>query len=299
MNNIGKDSQRKKDILNTHPCLSAEAHGKYARIHLPVAPACNINCRYCERKYDCVSESRPGVTSRVLSPREAVERVIALSERNERLRVIGVAGPGDPLANEGTFEFFSAARRELPHLTFCASTNGLLLTDRINDLVECGVQSLTITINAVTPATAEAIYSWITIGGRRFQGFTAAERLIASQWAGAMLAVKAGLLVKINTIYIPGVNNHEIPVIAARAGNIGVEIMNVMPLIPQAGFSHLKRPSCRELDLMRAECGKHVKQMVHCTQCRADAFGLLGEDGDMDLELVNAGIGEDYCEMVS
>ena len=32
-----------------HPCYSAEAHTKYARMHLPVAPACNIQCNYCNR----------------------------------------------------------------------------------------------------------------------------------------------------------------------------------------------------------------------------------------------------------
>ena len=25
-----------------HPCFSKEAHGKFGRIHLPVAPRCNI-----------------------------------------------------------------------------------------------------------------------------------------------------------------------------------------------------------------------------------------------------------------
>lgn len=51
-----------------HPCFQESCHGKYGRIHLPVAPACNIQCAYCDRRYDCANESRPGVTSEVISP---------------------------------------------------------------------------------------------------------------------------------------------------------------------------------------------------------------------------------------
>ncbi|MFQ7453900.1 MAG: hypothetical protein ACLRNQ_23780 [Flavonifractor plautii] len=52
-----------------HPCFSAQAHFRYGRIHLPVAPRCNIRCGYCDRRYDCANESRPGVTSEVISPK--------------------------------------------------------------------------------------------------------------------------------------------------------------------------------------------------------------------------------------
>jgi nitrogen fixation protein NifB len=97
-------SRSSSDILKTHPCFSAQAHEKFGRIHLAVAPACNIQCRYCERKYDCANESRPGVSSTVLDPFEAVERVEAFVERNDRVSVVGIAGPGDPLANASTFE---------------------------------------------------------------------------------------------------------------------------------------------------------------------------------------------------
>ena len=58
--------------FNRHPCFNAKVKGQYGRVHLPVAPKCNIQCNYCNRKYDCVNESRPGVTSTVLSPEQAL-----------------------------------------------------------------------------------------------------------------------------------------------------------------------------------------------------------------------------------
>lgn len=298
MINNKMDKATEESIVSRHPCFSVDAHRTYSRVHMPVAPKCNIQCRYCIRKFDCANETRPGVTSRVLSPQQAIDRIELLAERSKSLSVVGIAGPGDPLANDETFEFLAAMKRFVPHLIACVSTNGLALGARLNDLISAGVSSLTVTVNSITPETADKIYAWINEDGKHRQGRWAMERLLDNQWSAIAKAVKAGLIVKINTIYIPGINEHEIPVIARRVGNIGVKTMNLMPLIPQAEFAELRMPGCGELDRLRAVCEAHVPQMRHCKQCRADAFGLLGEDKDMDLEMLNARIGLEYCESV-
>ena len=95
-------------------------------------------------------------------------------------------------------------------------------------------------------------------------------------------------------MFIPGVNDHEIPLIAERAGKLGVDIMNILPLIPQAEFAHMTRPSHAEIGRLREQCRPFIKQMTHCRQCRADACGILGEDKDMELEVLMSRIGEDY-----
>jgi nitrogen fixation protein NifB len=286
------------DIIKTHPCFSEEAHATSSRLHLPVAPDCNIQCRYCIRKFDCVNESRPGVTSSVFSPWEALDRVEALIERDDRLRVVGIAGPGDALANEATFETLNAIHRKFPDLTLCISTNGLVLPDRLGDLVKAGVNSITVTINAVTPETAEKVYAHIRYRGRLYTGRHAAEILVTKQWHGVLDAIDAGLIVKVNTVLIPGVNSHETKLIAERAGEYGVDMMNILPLIPQAGFSHLKRPSHAVIETMRGICNPFVKQMSHCRQCRADALGTLRENKDIEMEVLMARIGEEYAESV-
>ncbi|MCL4536879.1 MAG: nitrogenase cofactor biosynthesis protein NifB [Nitrospirae bacterium] len=291
--------RKSRSIIDSHPCFSREAHHKFGRIHLPVAPACNIQCRYCIRKYDCANESRPGITSKVLTPSEALERVRTLVDRNERISVIGIAGPGDPLANDTTFETLRAINREFPELILCVSTNGLYLSDRLEDLVRSGVRSLTITINAVMPETAEKIYSWVSYRGRKYTGREAAECLLCNQWRGLRNAIDAGLIVKVNSVLIPGINDTEIPLVAWLAGGKGADLMNIMPLIPQAEFEYLQRPSREVINGMRDKCIQYVPQMTHCKQCRADACGILGEDKDMELEILNARIGEEYCEMVN
>ncbi len=287
-----------KDVIRTHPCLSEDAHHTFGRIHLPVAPACNIQCRYCVRKYDCANESRPGITSQVLTPDEALERVRALVGRNNRLSVVGIAGPGDPLANPETYRMLRMINHEFPDLTLCLSTNGLMLAERLEQLLAAGVKSLTITISAVTSGTASSIYSWVHYQGKRYEGREAGALMLRNQWQGLFHAVRAGLVVKVNTVYIPGINDAEIPEVARRACSLGVHIINILPLIPQAEFSDLQRPDHRMISAMRDRCRPYVTQMTHCRQCRADACGTLGEDKDMELEVLMARIGEEYIETV-
>jgi nitrogen fixation protein NifB len=294
---LGK-TRRSSDILKTHPCFSKEAHHKFGRIHLPVAPACNIQCKYCIRKYDCANESRPGITSMVMTTDEALERVRAVVDRNGNISVIGIAGPGDPLANEATFQTMRAVHKEFPELILCVSTNGLYLPDRLDELMCAGVKSLTITINAVTPEMGEKIYSWASYKGKLYTGKEAGALIVSQQWRGLTNAIDAGLIVKVNTVFIPGINDVEIPLIAWHAGERGADIMNIMPLIPQAEFEGRERPSHEMITRKRDECQHHIPQMTHCRQCRADACGILGEDKDMELEVLNSRIGEEYCEMV-
>ena len=65
------DAQLTTPDLSKHPCFNPAMAGKFGRIHLPVAPKCNVQCNFCHRKNDCSNESRPGGTRRVLTPAQA------------------------------------------------------------------------------------------------------------------------------------------------------------------------------------------------------------------------------------
>lgn len=77
----GHESRDVQHRIENHPCYSEKAHHRFARIHLAVAPACNIQCNYCNRKYDCSNESRPGVTSERLTPEQALAKVRLVQSR--------------------------------------------------------------------------------------------------------------------------------------------------------------------------------------------------------------------------
>ena len=259
-----------------HPCFDKESHCSVGRIHLPVAPACNIKCKFCSRRHDCASENRPGVTSKVISPSRALERLDKLLASNPCLKVVGIAGPGDPLANEATFTTLRLVKQEFPELLTCLSTNGLLLPDKLDELLEIGLDALTVTVNALHPWTGEKICSQICYKGRTLSGEDAAAILRCNQLLGIDKAVGYGLRVKVNSVLIPGVNEKELPELAAVLRNFGVGLMNIMPLIPQAQMADLAPPSAPLLEGVRDVCGQIIPQVRHCRQCRADAVGVPG-----------------------
>ncbi len=262
-----------------HPCYSAGAHFKYGRVHLPVAPSCNIKCNYCVRKHDCSSENRPGVTSKIITPEEAIEKVRLAVQRDPRIHVVGIAGPGDPLNNEATFETFRRVQEEFPHLTRCLSTNGLLLPEKLGDLQKVGVTTLTVTINAVDPRIGAQIYSFVRYRGKVLQGEEAFEVLNKNQLEGLKGAVERGIVAKVNSVCIPGINSEHLIEVAREVRNRGAYIMNVIPLLPQAKFAHLNPPSALEMKRIRDACEGILVQFRHCVQCRADAVGVPGEEG--------------------
>jgi len=285
--------------MSTHPCFSEAAHQTAGRIHLPVAPECNVQCGYCVRKFDCVNESRPGVASTVLSPQEAIERVEAVIERTGGIAAVGIAGPGDPLANEATFETLGLLRRHYPTKIGCVSTNGLALPDRVADLVAAGVRSITVTINAVMPETAAEVYLWVTgPDGEILRGIEGGRYLLERQWDGLERALRAGLVVKVNSVLIPGVNDLELPAVAHLASELGAHRHNILPLIPQNKFARQTPPTPAQIHAARAACGEYLSQMTHCKQCRADACGLIGEDRDMETETLLARLGDVYEDAI-
>ncbi|MEI7826733.1 MAG: nitrogenase cofactor biosynthesis protein NifB [Euryarchaeota archaeon] len=269
-------SQMRK--IQEHPCFSEKACHTFGRCHVPVAPKCNIQCNYCIRDFDCVNESRPGVTTKVLNPDEAMELVKEVIDKYEYIKVIGIAGPGEPLANEETFETLRRLHEQYPNVIKRISTNGLLLPDKIDLLQKYDVGNVTVTLNAIDPEIGAKIYAFINYKGKRYTGIEGAEILLSQQLKGIEEAVKRHMIVKVNTVYIPGINDKHIPEIAKKVGEMGVYTFNVIPLIAQYKFADITPPTMEMKRKMQDECTKYVKQMRHCQRCRADAIGKLGED---------------------
>lgn len=276
---------RVADKVAAHPCYSRSGHHRFARMHLPVAPACNLQCNYCNRKFDCNNESRPGVSSTLLTPEQAVLKVRQVAQAIPQLSVVGIAGPGDPLANmTRTFRTLELVRDQLPDLKLCLSTNGLMLPDAVERLLEVGVDHVTVTINTLDADIAGQIYAWLWLDGERYRGQEAGEILIARQLEGVRRLTAAGVLVKINSVLIPGINDGGMAEVGRRLRESGAFIHNIMPLIARPehgtvfGLNGQPEPDAGMLAAIRSQCGEVMPQMTHCHQCRADAIGMLGED---------------------
>ncbi len=267
--------------FNRHPCFNAKVKGQYGRVHLPVAPKCNIQCNFCNRKFDCVNESRPGVTSTILTPKQSLEYMGKVLEKEPRISVAGIAGPGDPFANaEETLETMRLIRNKFPDTILCLASNGMELAPHVEELAEIGVSHVTVTVNGVDPTVTEKVYSWVRDGKILYRGRQGAELLLARQLNAIEKLKQHDITVKINSILIPGVNDHHIIDIAKAMKGLGADLFNCMAMLPNADtvFENVPEPSKKVMQQTRNEAEKHLPQMRHCTRCRADAVGLLNDD---------------------
>jgi nitrogen fixation protein NifB len=225
----------------------------------------------------CATEAiqHPGWTARLLSVDEAVNLVrrIMLNRKDSNF-VIGVAGPGDPLANEQTFETLGIIHREYPHMLKCICTNGLLLEDRLDEIFAVGIRAITVTVNATSADVGKDIYSWARYKGVTYHGKEAASLLISKQFSGIEKAVDAGFSLKVNTVFIPGINDKEMPQIARKVSGLGARVMNIMPLIPCGKMKDIRAPTCEEMRKARQDCESIIPQFRRCEQCRADVIYL-------------------------
>ncbi len=278
--------------IKDHPCYSEEAHHYFARMHVAVAPACNIQCHYCNRKYDCANESRPGVVSEKLTPDQARRKVVTVANEVPQLSVLGIAGPGDACYDwKKTKATFSAIAGEIPDIKLCISTNGLALPDHVDELAEMNVDHVTVTINMVDPEIGAKIYPWIYYKNKRWFGVEASEILHERQMLGLEMLAERGILTKINSVMIPGVNDEHLIEVNRWVKERGAFLHNVMPLISDPvhgthyGLTGQRGPTAMELKSLQDKLDGGAKLMRHCRQCRADAVGLLGEDRGQEFTL--------------
>lgn len=260
------------ELLQKHPCLYAKAADKYRRIHLPVSPVCNIQCRFCKSGLN-KQVKRKSSSIELISPQQAVaivKREVALSTN---ISVVGIAGPGDTLASSHAYDTFRLVHEEFPKLIKCLSTNGLLLRDKIEQLIEVGVNSISVSVNASNVQTLVKICSYVLYDKQYMTGELAANWLLLSQIAGIEKASRKGLFVKINTVLIPGVNDKEIAVIAKMTAQAGAKVMNIIPLVPQCQFTDYRPPTHQELNKARITAKKYLP-VLDCLQCKSSSCGF-------------------------
>ena len=264
-----------KDLQNSHPCFGGQKNNA-GRIHLPVSPGCNIACRFCDRTINDVEE-RPGVTSKVLTPEEAEDILRKALDICPDIKVAGIAGPGDTLASENAFNTFKIIKEKFPDLIKCMSTNGLLLNERAQDVIDVGIDSLTVTVNAVDPEIEAKLNSFIIYHGKKIDGVEGAKILIENQLEGIRKVAAAGITIKVNTVLVPDINGDHIETIAKTVAEAGAKIYNIIPLITQHELKDQTAPTCKDIEGARLKASKYIDVFRHCQHCRADAVGVPGK----------------------
>lgn len=267
--------------IEKHPCFNDKSRHTFGRLHLPVAPKCNIQCNYCNRKFDCMNENRPGVTSKILTPHQALQYLERAKELSPNITVVGIAGPGDPFANpQETLETLRLVRKKYPDMLLCVATNGLDILPWIEELAELRVSHVTLTINAVDPEAGAEIYAWVRHRKKVYRDTMGASVLLENQLKALERLKEYGITAKINSIIIPGINDRHVTDVAKKVSELGADIFNALPYYKteETVFENLPEPHPAMVTAIQQETARYLPQMKHCARCRADAVGIIGQE---------------------
>lgn len=178
-------------------------------LRLAVTERCDLRCRYCMPE-----KGIPLVPKKEILTWEELERLSRLFVEMG-VRKIRITG-GEPLVRKGVMEFLARLRRFPQEPVIAITTNGTFLGDRLPALRKLGIRHLNISLDSLT----EEGFRRIT----RRDGYAATRAAIDA-------AIAMGFNVKINTVVMPGWNDHELPAFAAltKRKNVTVRFIEPMP----------------------------------------------------------------------
>lgn len=251
-------------------------------VHLPVAPTCNVQCRYCRRHFDCQRGGPPGVVTEPLTPAQALDYLEAVLAVRKDTASVAVAGPGDPLGNpDKTIETLRQCKNRHPGLLRYIVTNGVMGVDPVQSatqLAELELVRMDIMVNAVDPDILAKLYSSMRLGKRNLGGATAAQTLAQQQAACVKAAVAAGIPVVIRAFAVPGVNDNHLGDVAEAAKAWGAAGMAVIPFTPQdeSAMAERPQPNAVQLATIRNTVIPHLPLVDWDHTVRTDPAGILG-----------------------
>lgn len=259
-----------------HPCWSSSRRELWERIHLPIAKRCNLRCIYCDTLSGSCHSIGPGSSRTLFSVEDAWQILVREYRSRNNLHIVGISGPGEPLFNPETFRFLEKVKDSDMDLRICLSTNGTLLSRKIQELRRLGVASISISISTVTPEIAARIYGVHSV--------ERGESIIEQQLEGIRRAKDFHIPIKANTIFIPGINSGEMESIAQSIKEAGCFLQNIVPLVPRGELSNHRQPYPIEIEDARRKASIYMPQFCYCKQCRSDVVGIPGNDTILSLD---------------
>ncbi|WP_319776925.1 NifB/NifX family molybdenum-iron cluster-binding protein [Maridesulfovibrio sp.] len=242
----------------SHPCFGPTARASVGRVHLPVAPKTYARTRFAP------ATKLPAA----MMPEDAVALLDELIASGKKIKVVGITGPGDPLADfDATYRTLKMVREKYPRMTLCLTTLGLGGEKYAAKLAELKISHITVLVDAVDSATAENIYAWIRPSTKNIPLTEACKLLIEKQSASIKAFKGAGLTVKVNTT-IYHENVAQIENIALTIKELGADILGLPFFIPEkdSEFSTVENEA---VATARELAAKHIELMDPWPRCGA------------------------------
>ncbi|MGD7708210.1 GTP 3',8-cyclase MoaA [Microlunatus sp. Y2014] len=194
----------------------ADAYGRVATdLRVSLTDRCNLRCTYC-----MPAEGVPWLPGDEILTNEELLRLIGLGVSRLGITTVRLTG-GEPLLRKDLVPLVAAIGALEPKPQLALTTNGIGLAHRAEALVDAGLDRINISLDTLDPET------FTTLSRRR---------RLPDVLAGVRAAREAGLdPVKINTVLLRGVNDHEAPDLLrwAMAEGVHLRFIEQMPLDAQ------------------------------------------------------------------
>lgn len=171
-------------------------------LRVSVTERCNFRCRYCmaEKPFSWVPKEN------LLSYEELFAFIkIGIDSGIRKIRITG----GEPTTRENLDELISMIHTYAPEVDIGLTSNGYLLPTIAHKLKRAGLKRINISLDSLETETLHYI---------------AQKDVLSQVLKGIEAAVSAGLSVKINSVILRGINDHEITTLFDYAKEIGAQI---------------------------------------------------------------------------
>lgn len=205
-------------------------------LRVSVTDRCDFRCTYC------MAEDMRFLPKKDLLSLEELERVcdVFISKGVRKLRLTG----GEPLVRKNIMHLVRQLSRhlqngQLEELTL--TTNGSQLVRFADELAECGVRRINVSLDTLDPDKFRTVTRWGDL-----------SRVLA----GIDAAQAAGIHVKINAVALRDFNDAEIPNLMSWAHGRGMDL-TVIETMPMGEIEVDRTDQYLPLSLLRAQLERH------------------------------------------
>jgi cyclic pyranopterin phosphate synthase len=205
-------------------------------LRLSLTDRCDLRCTYC-----MPAEGLPWLPRRELLTDEEIIRLVRIAATSLGITEVRLTG-GEPLIRPGIVGIVARLASLRPRPRLSVTTNAVALERLAAPLAEAGLDRVNVSLDTLDAAT----FKTLTRRDRH-------DRVLA----GIAAAARVGLNpVKINTVLMRGINDHEAPALLRWCLEHGYELRFIeqMPLDAQHGWDRSQMVTAAEiLDRLSAE----------------------------------------------
>lgn len=241
-----------------------------AVLNLPVAPQVVARTRF---------SPPPPPGSQCMMVPEAMELLRrTIKDKNRRIEMVTISGPGDPLATPDiTLHTIRQVREHCPDIKIALTTRGIGSEKLAGELAGAGLDHVEMQVDGVKAEILEKLYAWIRPGQKTINIVDGAKLLIREQRNGVPALKFHELSVTIHTTLYPGYNLDHVAKISSEMMELGADGISLTRCCTESGLEvELETPTHETVTALRA-AAEHYLPLTEPLQ--VDPYGLV-ERGD-------------------